>query len=98
VTSGLDNLSFVDAVEVVVSSGDPDTKLSPMTMYECDGDCAPDGDTLELPAGVGHNAIDYLKEDSIKIDLAFRGEIPAASWTMDIAVCMKGRAGYTVSP
>jgi hypothetical protein len=97
VTSGLDNLDFIDAVNIVVSSGDPDTKLAPLTMYHCDGDCAPEGDTLTLPAGAAHNAIDYLKEDSIKIDLEFHGRIPAASWTMDIDVCMKGRAGFQVA-
>jgi len=98
VTSGLDNLAFVDSVSIVVASGDPDTKLPPMTMYHCDGDCAPDGNAIKLSAAAEHNAIDYLKENSIKIDLDFRGEIPAASWTMDIDVCLKGKAGYTVSP
>jgi hypothetical protein len=98
VTSGLDNLAFIEAVKVVVSSGDPDTTLPPLTMYDCDGNCVPDGNTLELPASLAHNAVEYLQEDSIQIDLNFRGQIPAASWTMDIDVCMKGHAGYTVSP
>jgi len=97
VTSGLDNLAFVHAVDIVVSSGDPDTALQSMTMYHCDGDCAPEGNAITLSADSGHNAIEYLKEDSIKIDLTFVGEIPAASWTMDIDVCLKGKAGYTVS-
>jgi hypothetical protein len=98
VTSGIANLSFVRAVRVVVSSNDPGTTLPPLTMYDCDGDCSPDGNTLEIPSTVAHNAIDYLRSNSIKIDLEFDGEIPAASWTMDIDVCMKGSAGYTVSP
>jgi hypothetical protein len=98
VTSGLPNLEFIDAVRVVVSSGDPGSTLPPLTMYSCDGDCAPDGNTLDLPATAAHNAIDYLRSNSVKIDLEFRGQIPAASWTMDVDVCMKGKASYTVSP
>jgi len=97
VTSGLDNLSFIQSANVVVSSGDPGATLPPLTMYDCDGDCAPDGKILELTAGQAHNAIDYLKQDSIKIDLAFHGEIPAGSWTMDIDVCIKGSASQAVS-
>jgi hypothetical protein len=98
VTSGLDNLDFVQAVHVVVSSTDPATPLPPLTIYNCDGDCVPDGNTLELPAGLAENAIDYLRSNSIKVDLSFVGQIPAASWTMDVDVCMKGSASYTVSP
>lgn len=97
VTSGLDNLEFIQAVKVIVSSGDAGATLPPLTMYDCDGDCAPDGKVLELGAGQAANAIDYLKEDSIKIDLDFRGQIPAASWTMDIDVCIKGSASQSVS-
>jgi hypothetical protein len=97
VTSGLDNLAFVDAVKVVVASNDAGTKLPPLTMYDCDGDCAPDGKALKLTAGEARNAIAYLQSDSIKIDIEFRGEIPAASWTMDIDVCLKGSASHSVS-
>ena len=98
VTSGLDNLDFVQAVHFVVSSNDPGTTLPPLTIYNCDGDCVPDGNALELPAALAQNAIEYLRSNSIKIDMSFVGQIPAASWTMDVDVCMKGSAGYTFSP
>ena len=98
VASGLDNLAFVDSVRVVVSSNDPGSTLPPMTMYDCDGDCVPEGNKLEIPASVGRDAIEYLKSNSIIIDLDFQGEIPASSWTMDVDVCMKARAGYSFSP
>jgi hypothetical protein len=97
-TSGVDSFAFVQAVRVVVSSGDADSNLPPLTMYDCDGDCVPDGNKLEIPASVGRDAIEYLKSDSIIIDLDFQGEIPASSWTMDVDVCMKGKAAYTVNP
>jgi hypothetical protein len=94
---GLEDLSFVDSVSVVVSSNDPGTTLPKLTMYQCDGDCAPDGKTLKLTAGDSKNVIEYLKANSLKIDLDFHGEIPAASWTMDIDVCLKGSASHSVS-
>jgi hypothetical protein len=97
-TSGIENFQFIDAVHVVVSSGDPASTLPPMTMYDCDGNCAPEGNKLVVPAALAHDAIEYLKSNSIIIDLEFQGEIPAASWSMDIDVCMKARADYTVSP
>ena len=97
-TSGIENFQFVRAVHVVVSSGDPDSTLPPLTMYDCDGDCAPEGNKLEVPASLAHDAIEYLKSDSIVIDLDFQGDVPASSWTMDVDVCMKARAGYTFSP
>ena len=97
-TSGAESLAFVEAVKIVVSSGDPDSTLPPMTMYDCDGNCAPAGDRLVIPAGVGNNAIDYLRSNSIMIDIDFRGQIPSTAWTMDVNVCMKAKAGYTFSP
>jgi hypothetical protein len=97
-TSGVENLSFIRGVHVVVSSADPDTTLPPLTMYDCDGDCVPSGAALEIPAAVGTNAIEYLRSDAVAIDIDFDGEIPAGTWTIDVDVCMKARAGYTVSP
>jgi hypothetical protein len=97
-TSGIDSFDFIHAVHIVVASGDPDSTLSPMTMYNCDGNCAPDGDRLEIPAAVGADAIAYLRSSSIKIDLDFNGQVPTVPWTMDIDVCMKARASYTLSP
>jgi hypothetical protein len=97
-TSGIDSFGFVDAAHVMVSSGDPATTLPPLTIYDCDGDCAPAGNELELPAAVASNALDYLRETSIVIDLDFEGRVPETAWTMDVDVCMKAQAGYTFSP
>jgi hypothetical protein len=97
-TSGIDSFAFVDAVHVVVASGDPGTTLPPLTMYDCDGDCVPTGNTLDVPAAVGNNAIAYLRANSLVIDVDFQGVIPASTWTMDVDVCMAAQAGYTVSP
>jgi hypothetical protein len=97
-TSGIDSFAFVDAAHVVISSGDPASTLPPLTIYDCDGDCAPSGNELALPATVANNALAYLRTNSIVIDLDFQGQVPATPWTMDVDVCMKASAGYTFSP
>lgn len=97
-TSGITNFDFIHAVHIVVSGGTADASLPPMTMYDCNGDCVPEGDRLEIPAAVGNDAIKYLRADSIQIDVAFEGDVPAVEWTADLDVCLKARAGYTFSP
>jgi hypothetical protein len=97
-TSGIDSFDFIHAVDIVVSSNDPGTTLPPMTMYQCDGDCDPQGDQLEIPAAVGNDAISYLRSNSIKIDLNFQGQPPTVAWTMDVNVCVKAKVSYSVSP
>lgn len=97
-TAGVENLGFIRAVRVVVSSADPGTTLPPLTMYDCDGDCVPQGAALVIPAGIGANAIEYLRSDAVAIDIDFDGEIPAGSWTIDVDVCMKAHVAYTLSP
>jgi hypothetical protein len=95
-TSGIQDFNFIHSAKLVVSSGDPDSELLPMTMYNCDGDCVPDGDHLEIPAALGNDAIEYLRSNSIKIDVELKGNVPSIAWTMDIDVCLKARASYTL--
>jgi hypothetical protein len=97
-TSGIDSFAFVHAAHIVLSSGDPASTLPPLTMYDCDGDCAPDGNRLDLPAALVNDAIAYLRTDSIVVDLEFAGEVPTVAWTMDVDVCVNAKAGYTFSP
>jgi hypothetical protein len=97
-TSGIDGFGFVHAAHLVISSGDPASTLPSLTMYNCDGDCAPDGNRLELPAALANDAFAYLRTSSVVIDLSFQGEVPTVPWSMDVDVCMKASAGYTLSP
>jgi hypothetical protein len=97
-TSGIASFAFVQAAHIVLSSGDPASTLPALTMYDCDGDCAPDGSRLDLPAALVNDAIAYLKTNSIVVDLDFEGQVPTVAWTMDVDVCVKARAGYTFSP
>src|SRR5256885_885537 len=43
ITSGAGSFAFVDAVRLVMASGDPSSTLPPFIAYECNGDCGPDG-------------------------------------------------------
>jgi len=97
-TSGIESFSFVDAVHVVASSGAPGSTLPALTIYDCDGDCVPEGSRLAIPASTTGDAVALLRTGSVAIDLDFQGTIPAASWTIAVDVCMAAKAGYTVSP
>lgn len=93
-TSGIDDFSFINTAKITITSGD----LDPLTMYDCEGACDTSTADLKLPAMKIDNAIDYLRNDSIKVDVAFDGELPAKQWTMDVDVCFKASASYTFSP
>jgi hypothetical protein len=97
-TSGITDFSFVQGAHITVASGDPMSTLPPLTLYDCNGDCIPSGDTLEMPAAVQENAIDYVKSDSILIDLDLTGQLPAQAWNMDVDVCMHAKVDLKVQP
>jgi hypothetical protein len=93
-TSGVADLHFVDSAHVSIAT---DT-MAPLDVYDCDGDCVPDGTGITVPAAVQTNALDYLKADSIAVDLAFVGTLPETAWTMDIDLCFSGHAHYAIEP
>jgi hypothetical protein len=95
-TSGISDFSFVEAAHLSVSSGDDNSTLPPVTMYDCDGNCDPNGATLEIPATDVSNVVDYLRTDSIKVDVSFKGQLPSVDWMMDVDVCFKASASYKV--
>jgi len=95
-TSGITELGFVDAAHVTVASGDPDSALPTLVAYDCDGDCPVNGTTLTVPAAAERDAADYLASGSLVVDVEVEGQLPATAWTMDVAVCVKGRAAYAL--
>ena len=97
-TAGITDFDFVHAAHVVVTSGDPAATLPPLTLYDCNGDCIPGDGTLEMPAAVQEDAIDYVKSDSIVIDLDLTGQLPAQAWAMDVDVCMHAKVDLKVEP
>lgn len=94
--SGISDFSFIQAAHLSVSSGDANSTLPPVTMFNCDGDCDPNGATLEIPATEANNVVDYLRTDSIKVDVSFKGQLPNVDWMMNVDVCFKASASYKV--
>jgi hypothetical protein len=98
VTSGVDSLAFVEQFRATVASGDPDSTLPTLVLFDCDGNCATAGATLSVPAKLVEDALAYVKTDSIVLDVSFAGQIPQTKFKLDVDVCMKGHASYTVDP
>jgi hypothetical protein len=95
-TSGIAELGFVDAAHVTVASGNPESALPTLVAYDCAGDCPVSGATLVVPATAQQDAADYLASGSLVVDVQVTGQLPATAWTMDVSVCVKGRATYAL--
>jgi hypothetical protein len=96
-TSGITSLDFVQAAHVSVASGDPTSPLPTVDVYDCDGDCVPDGNSLNVPATFEASAIAYVETGSIVANLVIDGAIPPQDWTMDIDFCFSGQLSYSRS-
>jgi len=92
--SGITDFTFVQAAHVSMSS---DT-LPELAVYDCADDCVSTDDTMSIPTSVQDNALEYLKGDSIMVDMAFTGQLPTMAWTMNVDMCFDAQAGYTVNP
>ena len=89
-----DNLGFISSARVDISSGDPMSRLPRITAFSCDGDCAAAGN-LELTAPDQHDAIEYVKSNSLLVDLQVSGSTQARPLEVDVDVCMSGSAKYS---
>lgn len=95
---GIADFKFVDSARIVISSGDADSPLPPLTVYNCDGDCLPDGNKLALDGAAQDSAVEYVKGDSLVIDIDLVGQLPSENWMMDVDVCLKGHLEYSLDP
>ncbi|HEY3808165.1 MAG TPA: hypothetical protein VGL61_36550 [Kofleriaceae bacterium] len=93
-TSGITSFDFVEAAHVTVASGDPTSLLPTIDVYDCDGDCVPDGSSLTVPSTFQSSAIDYIDTGSIVADLEISGALPVDGWTMDVDFCFSGDLTY----
>jgi hypothetical protein len=93
-TSGITSFDFVQAADVTVASGDPTSMLPTVDVYDCDGDCVPDGDSLTVPSTFQTSAIDYIDTGSIVADLEIDGALPVDAWTMNVEFCFSGDLTY----
>jgi hypothetical protein len=88
-TSGVTRLDFVELAFVAVE-GSP--------VYGCNGDCPSADGSIALPAAVTTSATQYFAADSLAIQLTVTGALPKAAWTVDLDVCVRGTASYTLAP
>jgi len=92
--SGITDFGFVQAARIAIRSGDDGSTLPPLTLYQCDGDCAAAGGTLAMQPDVQHDALVYLEGDSLIVDVDLTGELPQQDWTMSVDVCFAASVHY----
>lgn len=88
-TGGVTRLDFVELAFVAIE-GSP--------VYGCSGDCPSADGSIALPSAVTTSATQYFASDSLAIQLTVTGTLPKAAWTVDIDVCVRGTASYSVTP
>src|SRR5262245_23661848 len=54
--TGVSDFAFVDAARVIIATGDAESALPPLTVYDCDGNCLPEGNRLSIPASLQQSA------------------------------------------
>ena len=84
-TSGVTNLDFVE-LAVIAIEGAP--------VYGCSGDCP----TGELAVQVPTSATQYFAAESLAIQMTVTGALPHEVWTVDLDVCVRGNASYSLAP
>lgn len=87
-TSGVTSLAFVESAAVSIEN---------TPVYACDGNC-PSDDGIEMLATAKQSATPFLSADALAIQLTVTGQLPTSAWTVDIDVCVRGKASYTLSP
>jgi hypothetical protein len=93
---GVKHFDFVQAAKVTISA--PDGDVPALVVYECDGDCATEGSVLTVDATSEVDALEYLRQDSLVVDVELTGQMPDKKFTMDIDVCVNGKVRYVVDP
>ena len=96
--SGIDSFDFVEAATVTIRSADPDSDLAPLIAYHCAGTCDTAGAAIDIPAPTDVDALDYLAEDALAVDLVLSGQVPTEDFTISADICVEGRVSYSLEP
>ncbi|MEO8548855.1 MAG: hypothetical protein ABI678_02740 [Kofleriaceae bacterium] len=96
-TAGVRDFSFVQHAELSIASGDPQSTLPTLSIFECDS-CGSTSTTLDVDKPTTTPVQDYLKTGSVIVTIDLKGTAPATDWTADVDVCMSGNISYTVAP
>jgi hypothetical protein len=95
--SGVSGFSFVQKAELSIASGDPDSTLPTVSVFDCEG-CGTPAAALDVDNAATVPVQDYIKTGSLVVTIALQGTPPANDWVADVDVCMSGNISYNVAP
>lgn len=88
--SGITDFDFIDSARISVVSVAPDgPPPAEVLSYTRTG---PTGPEVELHDGGKLNLTDYISQDTLRVEAALSGRLPSEDWSIDIEVCLYGRA------
>ena len=94
-TSGITDFTFVQSAQMSVASGDPDSTLATVTVFECSGgSCAETDNKLDVTSATNADAAPYIASGSLVVTVDLAGTPPATNWSMDVDICMTGSESY----
>jgi hypothetical protein len=96
-TSGVTDLSFVKHADLSIASGDPNSTLPTLSIFDCD-DCSTSASALDTDNATTSPVEDYIKSGSLVVTIALTGAPPANDWSVDVDICMTGNVSYQVGP
>jgi hypothetical protein len=95
--SGVSGFSFVQKAELSIASGDPNSTLPTVSVFDCEG-CGTPAAALDVDNAATVPVQDYIKTGSLVVTIALEGTPPANDWVADVDVCMSGNISYKVAP
>jgi hypothetical protein len=95
--SGVSDFSFVQKAELSIASGDPNSTLPTVSVFDCEG-CGTSAAALDVDNAATVPVQDYIKSGSLVVTIALEGTPPANDWIADVDVCMSGNISYKVAP
>ncbi len=88
-TSGVDDMSFVDKLQINVAE---------TVLYGCDGTCDIRGRDVDMKPEKKHRANDYVTAGALMIDFDIEGHLPGNKWTLDFDVVLSAELAYALDP
>jgi hypothetical protein len=95
--SGVSGFSFVQKADLSIASGDPNSTLPTVSVFDCEG-CGTSAAALDVDNAATVPVQDYIKTGSLVVTIALEGTPPANDWVADVDVCMSGNISYKVAP
>ncbi|HEY6037231.1 MAG TPA: hypothetical protein VIV58_23285 [Kofleriaceae bacterium] len=95
--SGVSDFSFVQKADLSIASGDPNSTLPTISVFDCEG-CGTTSSALDVDNATTVPVQDYVKTGSLVVTIALQGTPPANDWVADVDVCMSGSISYKVAP